>query len=88
MSKLVKIPVGQKVNMTKGAKVIFQVTQDNWIEMDVTEDITGLPFKVTDTKISNVFYQSDNNDSFGKFIPNATEDPPTSTFDPLAPKKG
>lgn len=88
MSKLVKIPVGQKVNMSKGAKVVFQVTSDNWIELEVTEDINGLPFQVTDTQISNVFYRSDSNESFGKFIQNSSDSPPTSTFDPLTPKKG
>lgn len=83
MDKLVKVPIGQKVGMSKGAKIVFNLSGDQWVEMVVTEDITGTPFQITDTKISNVFYGGEPKDEgYGRFVPINEDMPPTSTFNP------
>ena len=83
MSKIVKIPVGENFGMNEGAKVIFNVSGDQWVEMVVNTDITGKPFTITDTKVSNVFYaSSSDSEGYGSFVQDTSGLPATSTFNP------
>lgn len=59
----VKVPTGQSFGMTKGAKFIYPLTNSQWVEMEVTEDVAGAPFKITERKVSNVMYQE--SDGYG-----------------------